>query len=193
MAADGDDAREPPREALDRHVVGRRHDHRAAKVRGVRELVQDRGELGLRGGEAHVHDVEPLLDRPAEALEQHGPAAGVAGAEHAHARQLRLGREGPDDPRAGGAVTRDVALVVVHDAHLLPVDLDAHRPRHRADERVVELDAAVEDADARPRPGRPAPGPLAGDALRPLGRERELRRGGLAADAPGGKSLRHAC
>ena len=83
VAADGDDGREPPRIALDRHVVRRRDEDRAVEVRLVRELVQHLGELALRRREAHVHDVEALLDRPAQAAEQHRAGARVAGAEHA--------------------------------------------------------------------------------------------------------------
>ena len=58
-------------------------------------------------------DVEALLDRPAQAAEQHRAAARVAGAEHADAVELALGRERADDAGARGAVAAEVALVVV--------------------------------------------------------------------------------
>ena len=109
VAADRDDAREPPGEALDRHVVRRGDEHRALEVGGVGELVQPVDVLLLRRRQAHVDDVEALLDRPLEPGEQHRRAAGVAGAEHADARQLALGRERADDPGARGAVAAEVA------------------------------------------------------------------------------------
>ena len=66
--------------------------------------------------------------------------------------------------------------------------LEGHRAVDVADQRVVGLDAAVEDADRHALAGRPAPGPLAGDALRPVDADRDLlaRAGG---QAPGRKAL----
>ena len=91
--ADRDHRREAPRIALDRHVVRRGDEHRAAEVGGVGELVQELGELALRRREAEVDDVEALLDRVAEAAEDQVGAAGVALAEHADA--VRSGTPAP--------------------------------------------------------------------------------------------------
>ena len=55
-----------------------------------------------------------------------------------------------------------------------------------ADARMVELDAAVEHADAHAGARRAAPGPVSRDALRPLGRQ-EDRLAGRRGEAPGGK------
>ena len=86
VASDGDDRGEAPRVALDRHVVRRRDEHGALEVRAVGELVEDARERLLRRREAHVDDVEALLDRVAQPAEEHGAAAGEARPEHAHAR-----------------------------------------------------------------------------------------------------------
>ena len=67
VAADRDDAREAPREALHRHVVGRGDEEDALEVGAVGELVQPLDVLRARRREAHVHDREPLLDRPRQA------------------------------------------------------------------------------------------------------------------------------
>ena len=72
VAADRDHRREPPREALDRHVVRGRDDHRAAEVGAVGELVQRLGEPLLRRREAHVDHVEALLDGMAQTGEDAG-------------------------------------------------------------------------------------------------------------------------
>ena len=67
VAPDRDDAREAPREALHRHVVRRGDEEDALEVRVVRELVEPLDVLRPRRREAHVHDLEPLLDRPRQA------------------------------------------------------------------------------------------------------------------------------
>ena len=90
VAPDGDDGREAPRVALDRHVVRRRDEHRASEVRAVGELVEDARERLLRRREAHVDHVEALLDRVAEAAEEDCAAAREARAEDADARDRRL-------------------------------------------------------------------------------------------------------
>ena len=107
--ADRDDRREAPRIALDRHVVRRGDEHRAAEVGGVGELVEELGELALRRREAEVDDLEALLDRVAEAAEDQVGAAGVALAEHADAVDPAGRRQRADDSGAGGAVPADVA------------------------------------------------------------------------------------
>ena len=67
VAPDGDDAREAPREALHGHVVGRGDEEDALEVGAVGELVEPLDVLRPRRREAHVHDLEPLLDRPGRA------------------------------------------------------------------------------------------------------------------------------
>src|SRR5438094_174386 len=61
------------------------YENRAAEVGAVRELVQEFRELALRRRETHVDHVEALLDRPAQAAEEHRAAALETGAEHADA------------------------------------------------------------------------------------------------------------
>ena len=182
VTPDRDDARESPGEALDRHVVRRRDQHRALEICAVRELVQSVDVLLLRRRKAHVDDVEALGDRPFEAGEQHRRAARVAGSEHAHARQLALRCEQSDDPGARRAVTAEIAAVVVRDGDLVAFLRDGDRALHGPDERMVELDAAVEHAHAHARSGCVAERPLAVHALRPKRREvdRLARRGGKA-------------
>src|SRR6266542_1494987 len=51
---------------------------------------------------------------------------------------------------------------------------------------MIELDAAVEDADPDALPGRTAPGPLTGDLRRPRALERNLV-GRAGRQAPGGE------
>ena len=134
VAADGDDRREAPRVALDRHVVRRRDEDRPVEVGLVGELVQHLGELALRRREAHVDDVEALLHGPAQAAEQDRPGAGVAGAEHADAVDLAVRRERADDARARGAVTGDVTqLVGARDRIAVVVDGDLDRALQLAD------------------------------------------------------------
>ena len=58
VAPDRDHRREAPRVALDRHVVRRGDEHRAAEVGAVGELVEQLRELALRRREAEVDDVE---------------------------------------------------------------------------------------------------------------------------------------
>ncbi len=93
---------------------------------------------------------------------QHGFAAAlVAGAEDADARQLDVGSERAHDPGARRAVPAKVALVVVDDLQLaFLVAQDRDRVVDAADERMVMLDAAVEDADPDAGAGRAAPRPL---------------------------------
>ena len=161
VAPDGDDAREAPREALHGHVVSRGDEEDALEVGAVGELVEPLHVLRPRRREAHVHDLELLLDRPRQAA-QHGLAAAlVAGAEDADARQLDVGGERAHDPGAGRSVPAEVALAVVDDLQLaVLVAKDCDRAVDAADERMVELDAAVEDADPDAGAGRAAPRPL---------------------------------
>src|SRR5262249_38408515 len=126
-------------------------------------------ELAFRRRQAHVHDVELLLDRPPQTREQHGARAGVAGAEHARAVDLALRREPTDHPGARGAVAAEIALLVGRrDRGAVVVDADRDRAVDLADERMVRVDAAVEDADSDVLTGRALERPLARDALRPL-------------------------
>ena len=148
----------------------------SAEVRAVGELVQESRELALRGREAHVDHVEPLLDRPAQAREHHRAAPLVARAEHPDAEERAVGRERADDPCARGAVSATVALVVI-------LNEGPPRPHRReatalelTDERVPGLDAAVEDADAYTRTCRAAPGPVASPSRATSAATRSRRR-----------------
>ena len=187
MAADRDDGREPPRVRLDRHVVRRGDQHRALKIGRVGELVEHVAELALRGREAHVDDVELLLDRPAEPGEQRLARAFEPGAEHAHGVDLRVGRERPDDAGAGSAVAAEIALdVLLGDRLALRAERDRDRALNLADEGMAALDAAVEDADADARAGRALDRPGAVDLLGQRVDERDLCCR-LARQRPGGK------
>ena len=138
----------------------RRDEDGVVEVRLVGQLVQQLGELPLRRREAHVDHVEALLDRPAQALEQHRAAALEAGAEHARAVEVALGREAADDPGAGGAVAAEVAFGVVHALDLVVLAaVEGDRALDLADLRVARLDPAVEDADADALAGRAAEAP----------------------------------
>src|SRR5262249_55399525 len=119
VAADGDDRGEAPRIALDWHVVRRRDEHRAPEVGAVRGLVEDPGDLALRRRKAHVHDVEALLDGPAQAGQEDVSAAREARAEHADARQLAVRCERADDPGARRSVSAEVAFGVWSDDRLV--------------------------------------------------------------------------
>ncbi len=173
---DRDHRREAPRIALDRHVVRRGDEHRAAEVGGVGELVQELGELALRRREAEVDDLEALLDRVAETAEDQVGAAGVALAEHADAVDPAGRRERADDPRAGGAVPADVADRVGLDRGHLAVERHRDRALDPADERMVAVDAAVEDADVDALAGRSSDRPVPRDPVGPLGRDADRRR-----------------
>jgi hypothetical protein len=86
-------------------------------------------------------------------------------------------------------VAAEVTLGVVLDDDLAVLGL-AQRDRalERADEGMIGLDAAVEDADANSGPGRAADRPVPCDALRPLDADPDLgRRGG--GKAPGRQRL----
>src|SRR5207248_5418361 len=136
----------------------------------------------------HVDDVEPLLDRPAQAAEEYRAAALEAGAEHADAVEARSRREGADDPRARRAVAAEISFRVL--IHLDPSVLGLHdrnRALQLADEWVAALDAAVEDADADALARRVAERPVAGDPFGPLDADRDPLRG-AGREAPGGKA-----
>ena len=166
VAADGDDRREAPRERFDRHVVRGGDQHGALEVGGVGQLVQVVAEFTLGRGEAHVDHVVALLDRPAQAGEQHLPGALEPGAEDAHRVELRRGSDRADDPRARRPVPAKVALgVLLGDRFALGAEGDHGCPGDLADERMVGLDAAVEDADLDARSRCTAERPLGVDAL----------------------------
>jgi hypothetical protein len=167
--------------------VRRSHEHRPLEVRLVGELVENSGELLLRRREAHVDDLEALLDRPAQPGEQHSAAAREAGAENPHADKLTLRGERADDPGACGPVTAEVSLgVLVDDDLAVRAHRSDHRLLHLADERMLRIDPAVEDADTHALAGRAAPGPLASDLSRPLDGQVE------AVGCPGRKAPRRA-
>jgi hypothetical protein len=86
-------------------------------------------------------------------------------------------------------VAAEVALGVVLDDDLPVVGLpERDGAVERADERVIGLDAAVEDANADPGPRRAPERPLPGDPIRPLDADPDRRRG-RRRQAPGGKLL----
>src|SRR5439155_1788301 len=164
------------------------YENRAAEVGAVRELVQEFRELALRRRETHVDHVEALLDRPAQAAEEHRAAALETGAEHADAVEAHFRCEGADDPGAGRAVAAEVSFRVL--VHLEPSVLglhDGHRALELADKRMAALDAAVEDADADALARRVAERPVAGDPFGPLDADRDPLRG-AGREAPGGKA-----
>ena len=74
-------------------------------------------------------------------------AARVARAEDADAVEPAVGRQRADDAGAGRAVAADVTRVVGDDRDALAVEHDGDGALEPADERVVAVDAAVEDAD----------------------------------------------
>ena len=75
-------------------------------------------------------------------------------------------------------MTEDVTLVVVLDPAVLFLGCDnLDRALHSAHQRVLSLDAAVEQADPNTGPGGAAEGPLAGDLEGPA----RGQRGGLRA------------
>jgi hypothetical protein len=151
-----------------------RDEHGAIEVGLVGELVQKLRELALRRREAHVDHVEPLVDRPAEAGQEHGAAALEAGPEDAGADEAALRRELADDSRTGCAVAAEVALGVLDDLDLvLVVAVEGDGAFDFAHARMAGLDPAVEDADADALSGRAAEGPVAGDTLGPVDADRD--------------------
>ena len=79
------------------------------------------------------------------------------------------GAKRTDDPGAGGSVTAEISLgVLVDHDFALRADRGDDGLLHLADERMLRIDAAVEDADPNALAGRAAPGPLARDLSRPL-------------------------
>ena len=180
VTTDRDHRRELPRVALDRHVVRRGHQHAALEVRVVGDLVKDRGELLLRRRQAHVDQVEALLDGVAQAGEQHRARSGEAGAEDAHAVEVALRRNRANDAGAGRPMAARVALgVLLDDRVVVLVDQHCDRSLELTDERVPPLDPRVENADVHALSRRAAPRPLPRDALGPLVRESDVTFGVL--------------
>src|SRR6185295_3418609 len=147
--------------------------------------------LLLRRGEAHVDDLEPLVDRPAQSFEQHFAATGVAGSEHADAHELAVGCKRPDHAGAGSPMTAEVSRrVLLVDGHLVAVDRDRARLLDFADARMSDFDAAVEDAHANSGTLCSSPRPVASDLARPCFAELDPL-GGVSRKAPGGERLGH--
>src|SRR6185437_2548796 len=174
--------------ARDGHVVRGRDDDAALKVGGVGEVVQRLDEAALRGREAHVDDVVALLDRPAQALDEHRAAADEALAEDADAGELALRRDLADDPGAGGAVAADIPHGVRRDHDLVVLDRHDDGGVDQADGGVAGLDAAVDDADAGATAGGAAQRPFARDPGRPRPGAGQRLNGG-AVDGMGGEIL----
>ena len=87
------------------------------------------------------------LDGVTEPGEDQVARAFRARPEDAHAVEPAVRRERANDPGAGGAVTADVAQLVLDDSDLVVLADDGRRARQRADEGVAGLDAAVDDTD----------------------------------------------
>src|SRR6202035_5442369 len=106
--------------------------------------------------------------RPLEPAQHHLGAPGVAGAEHAHAHELALGRKHADDPGARRSVPAQIAfrIVLANDDAAVRAD-DRDRTVDTADERMTVLDPAVEHAHAHALPSGAAPCPLARHGLPP--------------------------
>ena len=81
------------------------------RLRAVGELVEEREQLALGGGQAHVDELVARLDRPMQSCQQRAATAPVGRTEHAGAGDRAVGSQRADDPRAGGAVAEDIALV----------------------------------------------------------------------------------
>ena len=79
-------------------------------IRAVGELVEEREQLALGGGQAHVDELVARLDRPMQSCQQRAATAPVGRTEHAGAGDRAVGSQRADDPRAGGAVAEDIAL-----------------------------------------------------------------------------------
>ena len=192
VAGDGDHGRELPRVALDRHVVRGGDEHRALEVSRVRELVQDGRKLALRRREAHVDDVEALLDRPLQAAEEDAPDP-VKPAPST--RTLTMSHSGASERTTPAQAVPDVPAeitfgVLLHNRLSVGVQRDRHGPADVADELVAVVDAAVECRRSRPcRSSRPTPLPR--DLDRPFDGQGDP--GGLSGrEAPGWpKVLRH--
>ena len=87
------------------------------------------------------------------------------------------------------AVPAEVALRVVFELDLLVLAArEGDGAVDVAHQRVAGLHAAVEDADRHALAGRPSPGPLAGDALRPFDPDRDLLAR-ARGQTPGRKAL----
>src|SRR4029077_5457792 len=106
-------------------------------------------ELPFGRRQAHVHDIEALLDRPAETGQEDVSASREARAEHPDARQLAVGCERADDPGAARSVPAEIAFGVVYDhGFAIRAERDGDRLLHDPDVWMLRVDAAVEDADA---------------------------------------------
>src|SRR6185503_21276357 len=108
---------------------------------------------------AQVDHVDPLLGDPFERPDE-GPAAGpVVRAQDADGDELRIGREGSDDPGTGRPVTNEIAwLGVLVDREVVAGPVDRDRANMAADRGVAGVDARVDDRDDDTLARRAAPG-----------------------------------
>ena len=121
----------------------------------------------LARGQAEVHDVEALPDRPLEPGQQRRRGPSSSARARARCAVRSRARSSARCPRTR-CRDRPRHRLVGDDALILAVDLDGARStpaRRRADAR---LDAAVDDAHAHATTGRPAPRPFAIDRQRPV-------------------------
>ena len=190
VRADRDDRGEPPRIALNGHVVRRGDQHRAAKVGAVGDLVKGANELAFRRREAHVHDGISLLDCPAQAGEKNRAAAYEALAEYAHAREAAIRSERADDPGTCRPMPREVAPgILLHDRLPVIADGDGDRFLDLADERMAGLDPLSTMQTRTPSPREPPnahsrvtfSGQLAGSLISPAASAGRLHAGSSSA------------
>ena len=138
-----------------RACCGRGDQGRPAEVGAVGQLVQQPGEVLLRGGEAHVDDVESLFDRPAEPGHEHLAAALVVlarGREPRRARTRAQERARSRHRRSRGRTCR----LRCRARRSTGLPRRARPPRTARPRRPADVRAR------RPSPGcRPAPPPVA--------------------------------
>ena len=117
--------------------------------------------------QAQVRNPHRTLDRHVQRLGEGGSLALEIGAQHADRHDVDQRGHPRDDPRAGGAVAKEVARHgLAHHLGLASLHLDGPALLEAAAHGgMVTLDSGIDDRDADPFPGRSAEGPLAIDRL----------------------------
>src|SRR5215213_135111 len=116
-------------------------------------------EKFLKGcAQAQVDHLHTVLDGPIEPGGKLNGAPAHVPSQHAHAVDLRFGREGVDDACAGGPMSGDVGWFVIQlDAVLVfcsGIVLNDHPPAHRATQcRMIILNPTVYNCYANPFAG----------------------------------------
>src|SRR5439155_1104674 len=116
-------------------------------------------------GAAKLLPVARIDPPPGQATSTSMPRAknSTGGVGHPDTVELAVWSECPDDSSACSSMPADVPQLVGHDTDLLVLsELDADGACDRGDERMVTVDAAVEDADLDPSARRSLERPLAG-------------------------------